>query len=184
VVLKNPLFTPGAIFALIAPALLMSNSMARGFYQNSDTQQIADVAKELGTIESLFVMTTYIHAGPPAALASGSRWASRYPANWLIPGALNRLDNTNCESESETCARLQAIAASNRADNIADIALSRPDLLVFDRLSGFFDTPHFSWEAFMNEDPAWADVFSEYTKVRENYRFSYYVYSGNRMPKN
>jgi hypothetical protein len=184
VVLKNPLFTPGAIFALIAAALLMSNSIARGFYKNTAVQQIAHVAKELGTVDSLFVMTSHVSAGPSAAIASGSRWTSRYPANWLIPGALNRLDNTNCESETETCARLQAIAASNRADNISDIASSRPDLLVFDRRSGYFDTPHFSWETFMNEDPAWADVFNEYTKLGESHRFSYYVHSGNRMTKN
>ena len=176
-VLRSPRSNSMLIAAGIGAAGLMVLNIERGFYRNSAAQEIARMAEDLGKVDSLMVLSPHVYTGPSAAIASGAAWVSRYPANWLVPGALNRLENTDCTSEPETCARLDAIATMNRTDNLADITATHPDLLVFDRRSGYFDKPGFSWEAFMAQDPAWSGVFDEYTEVGKSERFTFYQYT-------
>lgn len=174
VILRSLRPNAGAIAAAIAVAVLTMISVERGFYRNISALQIAEVAQEHGSVGKLMVLSSYVHAGPPAAIASGASWVSRYPANWLVPGAVNRLAETNCTSDVETCAHLVSIAAMNRADNVADIAAAEPDLLVFDLRAGYFDKPDFSWKAFMAESPMWAPVFSGYSQIERTDRFAFY----------
>ncbi|MFB9232712.1 GtrA family protein [Pseudohalocynthiibacter aestuariivivens] len=161
----------------IAAAILMAINIERGFYHNYSAQQIAHVAQDLGRVDSLMVLSSHVDAGPSAAIASGARWVSRYPANWLVPGALNRLEKTNCANEPTTCAHLEAIAERNRADNLADIATSHPDLLVFDLNAGYFDEPGFSWETFMAQDPEWSETIKNYREIGKTQRYIYYHYT-------
>lgn len=174
VILRSLRPNAGAIAAAIAVAVLTVISVERGFYRNISALQIAEVAQEHGRVGKLMVLSSYVHAGPPAAIASGASWVSRYPASWLVPGAVNRLAETNCTRDAETCARLVSIAAMNRADNVVDITAAKPDLLVFDLRAGYFDKPDFSWEAFMAESPMWAPVFSEYSQIKRTDRFAFY----------
>jgi putative flippase GtrA len=174
-VLQNPGLNSVTIAAVIAALGLMAINVERGFYSNRPALEIAAMASEIGQVDSLMVLSSYVHAGPPAAIASGADWSSRYPTNWLVPGALNRLQETDCQSQRETCDRLSAIATKNRTDNLADIAASRPDLLVFDLRLGYFGGIAFSWAAFMAEDPAWPTVFGEYTEMGQSERFAYYA---------
>jgi len=175
VILRSTRPNPAAISALIVVAGLIGMNIERGFYRNYPAQEIARVAQEQGKVDSLMVLSSHVYAGPSAAIASGARWVSRYPTNWLVPGAMNRLAVTDCTRAPDSCARLQAIAAINRTDNIADIAAARPDLLVFDLSTGYFDTPGFSWADFMAEDPAWPNILNRYTKIEETNRFVFYM---------
>ncbi len=173
VIARSPRPNAAVVTAAITIAVVAVFNLATGFYRNDAALQIASVARDLGDVDSLMVVSTTLYVGPPAAIASDARWVSRYPANWLVPGAVNRLAKTDCGRAPETCARLQAIAAMNRADNLADIATAHPDLLVLELRPGYFDTPGFSWEAFMAEDPAWAGVLDDYTEVGRSEHFVY-----------
>ncbi|MEI4264286.1 GtrA family protein, partial [Roseovarius sp. D0-M9] len=174
VILKSSRPNVGAIAAAIVIAALTIHGIKRGFYRNPHALQIADVVRERGPADSLMVLSSHVYAGPPAALASGASWISRYPANWLVPGAMNRLANTDCSRNAETCYLLEAIANSNRADNVADIAAAKPDILVFDLRSGYFDEVGFSWEAFLAEHAMWAQIISEYSQLKSTDRFAFY----------
>ena len=174
VILNNSRINAATIAAVFTIVGLLALNVERGFYRNDLALEIAQVAQDLGKVESLIVLSTNVSAGPPAAIASGARWASHYPANWLVPGALNRLEKTDCTKEPEICARLLAIAARNRSDILTYITVTHPDLLVLDMQSGYFDHPGFTWEVFMAEDPVWLSVFSEYSEVRRTERFVFY----------
>jgi hypothetical protein len=146
----------------------------QGFYSNLVLPEITEAVDDIGPVKSLITLSSQIHTGPPIALALDADWASGYPHNWLVPGALNRLAKTDCNVEVDVCARLEDIAAQNRTANIRDIDLLQPDLLIIDKKSAVFDTPRFDWLGFMSEDPAWTLVFADYRQVAESERFLYY----------
>ena len=162
------------VAAALAFAVLSVGAVQRGPYTNLAAEQIARVAGEVSELDSVMVLTTYVHAGPPAAIAAGADWASSYSSNWLVPGAVNRIARTDCAAAPDLCERLRAIAARNRSDNLDDIETRAPDLLVIDRRSGYFDTHGFDWPAFMDNDPRWSRLFSAYAPLHRTNRFAYY----------
>ncbi|MBA3909496.1 MAG: hypothetical protein C0524_06330 [Rhodobacter sp.] len=174
IVLRAP--HQGATVAAVSLVVfgLVAGPARRGFYSNALVAEVVQVTEGLPQPEGLIVLTSHVYAGPPVAIALGTEWSSRYPANWLVPGAINRLARTDCAIEAEICARLTAIAARNRADNIADILAKAPDLLIVDRHSGYFDQPAFDWEAFMAVDPLWSKIMANYQLEATTDRLRYF----------
>jgi putative flippase GtrA len=164
-----------AVSSGVAAVGVIGVTVSMGFHHNLSADQIARVGKELGGFNSMMALTPHVYAGPPVAFETGTVWASRYPANWLVPGALNRLAKTDCSKEADLCASLAAIAAKNRSENIADMIAHKPDLLIVDRDSDYFDTPRFDWLAFMAEDPDWAGVIDDYQYAGQTKRYLYYL---------
>jgi putative flippase GtrA len=173
---KSQRISPFSVAAGVTAVGLMGVSISDGFPHNRAADQIVHISHAAGGIDSLMVLTTLLSAGPPAALEAEAEWISRYPTNWLVPGALNRLAKTDCATERDTCARLAAIAEQNRSDNIADMVAVMPDLLVVDHDPRYFEAPAFDWLGFMAKDPAWADIFDEYTLFATSERFDYYLH--------
>ncbi|AZL59488.1 GtrA family protein [Tabrizicola piscis] len=164
-----------AALAGLAAAAVAVLGLQQGFYRNNAIPEITEVTDELGPIKQLMTISSHVYTGPPVAFAIGANWVSRYPANWLVPGAINRLDKTDCVSEAPICDRLREIAARNRTGNILDITRLQPDLIIVDRNSGYFDSPPFDWIAFMAEDPAWDAVFAQYHQAAVSSRFLYFM---------
>lgn len=162
------------VAAGIAAVGLALGGAQQGFYRNAAIPEITGTVSNLGRIDGVMTLSSHVYTGPPVAIALDTNWVSRYPANWLVPGAVNRLDRLDCKAEAATCDRLRSIAARNRSDNIADIAKARPGLLIVDRSSGYFDRPRFDWLGFMAEDPDWARVFAKYRQVATSDRFLYF----------
>ncbi|MDM7933606.1 GtrA family protein [Tabrizicola sp.] len=166
--------TVAALAVAVALAGLVAGSVRRGLYSNGAVSEISRIASGLGQVDGVIVLSSHVYAGPPVALALDADWASRYPANWLVPGAINRLARTDCAREAAVCARLAAIAARNRGDNIDDILSHQPDLLIIDRQSGYFDANPFDWQAFMAEDQDWSQVVAAYRLTATTDRFLYF----------
>lgn len=161
----------------VAAAGVVGLSLSEGFPHNYTLNQVSRVTRDLGGVDSMMALTPHVFAGPPVAFELGIKWTSRYPANWLVPGALNLLAKTDCTDDPALCDQFRAIAARNRSENIEDMIANPPDLLVVDRESEYFDTPNFDWLAFMAEDPAWAGVFDDYAYVGKSKRYAYYLRS-------
>jgi putative flippase GtrA len=173
-----PTFAAVAVLGAIA----WGGPAQNGFYRDDTAQEVAKAIADFDPVERVMVISSYVSAGPPVAMRLGADWVSSYPANWLVPGAMNRLATTDCALASATCFRLRAAAARNRTANIADIARARPDLVIVDRLSGYIDPRGFDWLAFMAEDPAWGPVFADYAKVAESRRFLYFLRNEKAPP--
>lgn len=163
-----------ALVAAVAAGGMVLVGVHQGFYHNDAIPEITETAGKLGEIDGLMTLSSHVYAGPPVAISLGTGWISSYPANWLVPGASNRLNQIDCKAEAQLCQKLEEIAARNRRDNIADIAKARPDLLIVDRNSGYFDKPRFDWLGFMAADPDWAPVFADYRQVATSPRFLYF----------
>ena len=161
-----------AVFAL---AIFAVGGSQQGFYRNAAVPVARAVAEEFGPIDGLTTLSSHVYTGAPLALALGTDWASSYPADWLVPGAVNRLARTDCRAEAELCDRLIRIAALNRSARIDDLVERRPDLLIVDRNSGYFEQANFDWLAFMAEDPAWAAAFAPYRRIHETERLIFFL---------
>ncbi len=161
-----------AIFAVASVSVF---GMKQGFYSNNAIPEITEVTDGLGPIKKLMTISSHVYTGPPVALTLGADWASSYPHNWLVPGAVNRLAKTDCTVEAQACARLKEIAARNRTANIRDIISAQPDLIIVDRNSGHFDKRPFDWLAFMAEDPAWDATFAQYHEAAISRKYMYFT---------
>ena len=158
-------------------ALTAIDGLKQGFYTNYVIPATLRAVIGQGNIDGMTALSSHVYLGAPVAMALQTDWASHYPANWLVPGAINHLAQTDCTAKPATCERLRQIASRNRAANIADILRMKPDLLIVDRNSGYFDQPGFDWLAFMAEDPAWAPVFADYREIGRNGRVTYFLRS-------
>lgn len=163
------------LVAAFALAMFAVGGLQQGFYRNGAVPVTRLVAEEFGPFDGLTTLGSHVYTGAPLALALGTDWASSYPADWLVPGAVNRLARTDCRAEADLCDRLTRIAARNRSDRIDDLVERQPDLLIVDRNSGYFEQADFDWLAFMAEDPTWAAAFAPYHRIHENKRLIFFL---------
>jgi putative flippase GtrA len=168
---------PGTVQHRLAAVIVLAIGglgLAQGFYRNNATAEVVSTVLPFGKVDGLLTLSSHVYTGPPVAIALGTDWLGSYPANWLVPGAINRLAAIDCASDREACATLSAILDQNRSAIIADIAGSHPELIIVDRSSGYFDEPGFDWLGFMAEDPDWAHEFAAYKKLAVSGRFLYF----------
>ena len=171
VVTAQPAWTIGKGVCLLGGLLVLLQSAAFGLYRNP---VVPDLAEHLGARDSLVVYSDYVHAGPPLARSTGAIWASRYPAIWPLPGALNRLSQLDCQREEKECARLERIRDQVRGEMIDDLVKFAPDTVVMDPLPGYIDGPKFDWMRFLEQDPRFRSEFAKYELEFSTKRFDVY----------
>lgn len=148
--------------ALAAMIMLTVPFVRQGFHLIPETEMLVDEISARGGSERLAVLSTQLHPGPPVALQSDARWTSRYPALWLVPGAVNRLAATDCRAEREACAALNAVLDRTVGDVVSDLESARPDTLIFDTTHDYIFAPNFSWQALLSRDPRFAKIVERY----------------------
>jgi hypothetical protein len=178
VLAKAKSFAPLHAAVAIAFVGLATLGLKQGFPKHPVINHLNAVADQVGEFDSFISLSSSLFAGPPVHMATGAEWVSRYPANWLVPGAVEELGRTDCGVDPDRCAALRAIGAKNRSDNIADMVRAEPDLLIVELDPGFFPEPRFDWLAYMAEDPAWADVFQNYKEVARTAGFRFFKRDG------
>lgn len=159
--------------AVAVMAALAAVGAGRGFYNDALATAVTAEARSTGSVGSMMTLTTQIDPGPAAAAKLGAAWVSRYPANWLVPGALEGLSKADCAAEPGVCARLNRALATTRSHNLDDIAAAQPDLIVFDRHPYFIDG-EFDWVAFLRQDSRAEDILAPYEPVLSTGRFDYW----------
>lgn len=127
---------PGKVLAVWVMALALQVGLRDGRYSSPITNAllppVQDLLAQAGPGHSIMALSTGLIAFP-LVLEARTGWASRYPALWFVPGALNGLDRTDCTAEPERCAALRSILAQSLENTVADIATARPDLIIVDR---------------------------------------------------
>jgi hypothetical protein len=154
--------SPGGVLAIAAAFSLVSPMVRMGFHWVPATEALAEEIRLAGGSDRLGVISTSLPPGPPVALATGAEWTSRYPALWLVPGALNGLASTDCSAEPDTCTTLLRIRDRTLDEIVTDLVTSRPDTLIFDGMNDYIQIPGFRWEAFLSEDPRFAAFMEGY----------------------
>lgn len=119
--------------------------------------------------ESLVVVSADLAPYFPLVDLYKLHWEGRFPVEWLVPGPVIALAQTDCTQEADRCAqqrRLIALAARLTAD---DILRKQPDLVLFDGRSTFFlplgTNGYFDMEALFMAEPAFAHAMQGYRKI-------------------
>ncbi|WP_289040346.1 GtrA family protein [uncultured Aliiroseovarius sp.] len=155
--------------------LLIFGLIQFGKHRNEMTDVVVSVAKKHGPITSLMAGSTLLDPGAPAALRLGVDWVSRYPHNWLYPGAISKLAQTDCNLHPMLCEKLTGFADRNRDGNLEDIVRHKPDLIVAMRDVGRLETASITWMTFMEADPRFVDVMKNYTLVHRTREMDFYL---------
>ncbi|GHA60906.1 hypothetical protein GCM10008927_28060 [Amylibacter ulvae] len=132
----------------------------------------SDFVAKHGTVS---VLTTHVSAGPPLALAADVTWGIRHSSQWLVPGVVNGLLNSDCEVQSEYCERLRKIGEIARDDVVLDIQQFTPSVIVVDKRSGYINTPDFNWISFMEQDNRFSLIMDSYVLEKSTGRFDFYL---------
>ncbi|MEL6208216.1 MAG: hypothetical protein AAFR47_23385, partial [Pseudomonadota bacterium] len=129
--------------------------------------ELAHHVDDVGPKPVIMSLATDLWVGFPLVLETGAVWASRYPTLWLVPGALDRLSNTDCVVDPETCARLESILDRSRQDTLDDIAEHAPDLLLVDTRHRHHLAMRLDHLGLLRQDPRAEALLAPYEKVDE-----------------
>lgn len=145
-------------------------------YQNVFVQDIDAQIKQIPQGSAVMVLSTNVNAGFPAVFSSKLEWASRFPAQWLLPGALGNELTLDCEPVSEKCQKNRAILDYVRRANIEDIQKFKPMVIVVDRRQkkSYIEDESFDYISFMSTDTAFVGLWKEYQPWAETTYFSFW----------
>jgi len=156
------------LFAIV-PAMLLLKSM-NNRYQNIYAEVFSTKLRELSPDwrgKSLLLLSTDDYAAFPLINELGAQWAGRYPYQWIVAGALSRLDNEKCPSNSKSCAELNTILEYGRRTNVDDFVVRAPDVVLIDNrpLKTFFPDKPFDYIDFLKSDPRFPEIWRHYRKA-------------------
>jgi hypothetical protein len=161
-----------AMAALVLVALVtVGVQIARGPYQSRSTDAFGQFVTSEG--QSIMVLSTNVSAAFPFVNEVSGRWASRYPAQWLVPGAHDALTFGECGSK-EDCAKAREILNFARGSIIEDIERYQPSLIYVDARAqkAYFRDPDFDYLEFLADDPRFAAIEACFEKAGEALGFS------------
>lgn len=165
-VTHHDLVRQNAKMAVLLPITICAGlgpQLARGPYQAATTMAFKPFVD--GKEKSILVLSTNVWASFPFINEINGTWTSRYPAQWLLPGAIDRLASKGCGDGR--CAKAQSIASFARSSIIDDIDQFEPKVIFVDERAhkSYFASQGFDYLDFLSEDPRFADIRSCYTRA-------------------
>lgn len=171
VLLQSPKGTPLFLGAVVTAGTVMVIALHKGTYDFRARPYIDAAMGDAPRPRSLFAATTSVDAGPLLALELGADWASRYPVNWTLPGALAGLSATDCAADAAACDGFRAILDRTRGADLDDIARFRPEMILVDKRNLFIADEDFSWYDFFAKDPRWPATIASYRRAGSTVNF-------------
>ena len=163
--LKGQKSSPIVRILLIAiPLFLVGSQVLRGPYKSATADEFgAFVQKER---QSILVLSTNVSAAFPFVNKVQGDWASRYPATWFIPGAVNKLSRLDCRESNQICSEQKDVLNLARSTMIEDFQRYRPQIVYIDARAHkpYFEVP-FNYSTFLAQDPRFADVWQCYRRI-------------------
>ena len=143
-----------------------------------------DILQHIGNVPEnsvVMILSTFVHASFPIVLKKDWVWASRFPTQWLLPGALDNVVRFDCDEDPVKCQQNIAILEYARKANIEDIEKFKPDFIIIDKRKkgAYINDPNFDYITFMSEDPVFADHWEKYKQTVETNYFTIWTRSGS-----
>lgn len=141
------------IIPLIA-FMIVGQQIARGPYQSATTDLFAPFVKP--EHERVLVLSTNVWAAFPFVNEVSKDWASRYPAQWLIPGAYGCRVDESASNSQKNCKDEVIILQNARNAIIDDFIRYQPDIVFVDERANksYFGNIDFDYIAFLHGDPS------------------------------
>jgi hypothetical protein len=105
-----------------------------GPYRNGVPDRMLPIVKRYAPGGAIYAFTSHVWVGFPLVNEAHVRWASRFPSQWLLPGAVRpRSGGSNLDPVRK--ARLERVAIYQAESVIEDLERWTPDLVVVDEQS-------------------------------------------------
>lgn len=164
-----------ALVILLAVAGLVA---LRGQYRTPHVERMVSSVRQHAAGQAISALTGDIWVGFPLVNMTGTRWASRFPALWPLPGLQRaRLDP---DLSAEQTKRLDEIEHYIRSAINEDLEQRKPVLLLVDVQphNPAFGDRKLSLLEFFSRDPRFAEIFSRYRKVDQIGHLAIYKLAG------
>lgn len=150
------------VLAAMVVFLTLGRQLERGPYQAGTSATFSNYVERPD--EGILVLSSNVSAAFPFVNEVKGRWSSRFPTQWLIPGAMVGLKTADCRAQSDACATFERILADARTAIVEDMARHRPDLVFIDvrQEKSYFEGLPFDYLGFLHEDPAFAPLWMHY----------------------
>jgi len=145
-----------AWLARTAGALAIAAGCFTWFNAETDYTNLARPVARIAARPTMLAITSDVAIGHPLVRDLGGVWALRMSHNWISSGVLVRRQHQTLDAA--TAAQLDAYEARERAMLADDIARSRPDVILVDRI-------WFDWGAWAREDPRLRELLGNYREA-------------------
>ena len=165
-IFKGSSLVPKAVVATLV-MITLGAQLTAGPYRPRTLEPLSPFVKDKG--ETMVVYSTNLSMAFPFVNAVEGTWASRYPAQWIVPGAVIETRSKRCPADRDHCAPFEKILDDARQSNTEDFLRYQPRLVVFDvrEEKSYFHGVDFDFLEFQLEDPRFAKAWSDYEKVGE-----------------
>jgi hypothetical protein len=156
------------LFGAALAAAILAVPLARGTYHNGLAQALAPVVNRLAGSSrgALYVLTSYNWVGFPLVELTDLHWSSRFPALWLLPGAVKGLHAARANSDPELAAAYAGIERYVVEAVVQDMARDPPTVVIVDeRPDPRFGGLGFRYLPFFCRDPRFARIWARYQKA-------------------
>lgn len=160
----SPLALAAILLTLTAEALVF-----RGHFNYRVMQEARPLLARHAAGGSVYVFSSNVSATYPLVLYAGVRSASRYPAQWLLPGLEQRRQPSEERLTEAARDRLAAIDRYVRDTVIEDLTRDPPALVLVDRRArkSYFGGLPFDYLDHFGDDPDFAALWRRYEPLTD-----------------
>lgn len=149
--------------ALALPLIVL---LAGGAYRNPVEQQLLPRVEKYAENGTIYAFTSYVSVGFPLVNDAHVRWASRFPTQWVLPGALRHLAHPQT-LDAQTEGRLRRLERYAADAVIEDLERAPPDLVIVDRSNGYYGDLKFDALAYFGRNARFAEFWQPYVKIED-----------------
>lgn len=160
---KRRLMAATAVVSLLG---LIASPAIHGSARSPFSDILAPVVHRIAPSGSLYAFTSHVWVPFPLVARTGLDWASRFPAQWLLPGVINGLHDADA-SESDLRRRLKEIERFAVDAVIEDLQANRPQIVLVDMDCQYIDGPPFDYIGYFARDPRFRTLWRDYVKADE-----------------
>lgn len=157
---RSDKFLAGAL--IICAICTLGVQLQRGPYRAALQSSFTPYVKDPRT--PVLVLSTNVGAAFPFVNEVDGRWTSRYPAQWLPPGALKAWRDARCPRPGRRCADILRVIELARSTTVDDLIHNRPTLVFVDERPNkpYFSGQPFDYLDFLGGDRRFAAAWREF----------------------
>lgn len=147
-----------------ALAILAIGPVIKGPFSNPFTEKLRPVVERYASGGAIYAFTSHVWVGFPLVNEAGVAWASRFPTQWLLPGAHTKLAEAG-RLEPGRERKLREIERYATDAVIEDLERLPPDLVIVDTDNPYMRQANFDYLAYFGREPRFAKLWESYVKV-------------------
>ena len=156
-----------AVIAVMTVAAMLLPPVIEGPYKSRLLRPFLAAYPVPGVAPSVLVLSSNLWASFPFVNLTGATWTSRFPAQWLVPGAAGLLSEPKCQINHQSCRQALQILNYSRRATVDDLLAFKPGHVFVDerKRKSYFIGGKFNYLEYLSGDPRFASVWENYRKV-------------------